>query len=57
MDIDKEFGRRFDRTATDVRHMAKRAAELCKSGKDADSVKMYQEAMKAGHPGQASMKK
>jgi hypothetical protein len=54
MEIDKQYGKRFDRTATNVRHMAVKAAALCKSGKDADSVKMYQEAMKAGH---ASMKK
>jgi hypothetical protein len=51
MQVDKEFGKRFDRTASTVRQAAKKAQGLCKSGKDAESVKVYQDAMKAAHAG------
>jgi hypothetical protein len=56
-EVDKQYGKRFDRTASNVRHMAAKAAALCKSGKDADSVKAYKEAMKTGQVAPASMKK
>jgi hypothetical protein len=46
--IDKEFGRRFDRTASSTRNMAAQAAALHKTGKHAESVQKYQEAAKAG---------
>jgi hypothetical protein len=46
--IDKEFGKRFDRTATSARSVAAQAAVLHKEGKHAESVKMYEEAAKAG---------
>ena len=48
MQIDKELGKRFDRTATGARSMAAQAAALHKSGKHAESVAMYKEAAKAG---------
>ena len=48
MQIDKELGKRFDSTATGARSMATQAAALHSAGKHAESVKMYQEAAKAG---------
>ncbi|MGH7388537.1 MAG: hypothetical protein ACREM3_03660 [Candidatus Rokuibacteriota bacterium] len=46
--IDKEYGRRFDKTAASVKSMAAQAMGLHRSGKHAESVKMYDEAAKAG---------
>jgi len=46
--IDKELGKRFDKTATNARSMAAQAAALHRAGKHDESVKMYQEAAKAG---------
>jgi hypothetical protein len=46
--IDKEFGKRFDRMATDVRTTAAQAAALHRAGKHAESMKMYEDAAKAG---------
>jgi len=46
--IDKEFGKRFDRTATTARSTAAEAAALHRAGKHAESVKMYEDAAKAG---------
>ncbi len=44
--IDKEFGRRFDKQATNARALAAEANALHKAGKHADSVKKYDEAAK-----------
>ena len=46
--IDKEYGKRFDKTATGVRSMAAQAWALHRAGKHAESEKMYDEAAKAG---------
>jgi hypothetical protein len=46
--IDKEFGKRFDARAAGAREKAAQAAALHKAGKHAESVKMYDEAAKAG---------
>lgn len=46
--IDKEFGKRFDRTASGVRSTAAQAAALHRAGKHDESVKAYEEAAKAG---------
>jgi hypothetical protein len=45
--VDREYGKRFDRTASTVRTMAKQAAALHKAGKDAESKKMCEETAKA----------
>ena len=47
--IDKEFGKRFDRTASTTKQLAAQANALHKSGKHAESVKKYEEAAKAGN--------
>lgn len=46
--IDKELGKRFDKTASGARTMAAQASALHRAGKHAESEKMYQEAAKAG---------
>jgi hypothetical protein len=46
--IDKQFGKRFDKTASETRRLAKEGEKLCKAGKEADATKKYQEAAKAG---------
>lgn len=46
--IDKEFGKRFDRTAANARSIAAQAVALHRDGKHAESVKMFDEAAKAG---------
>lgn len=46
--VDKEYGRRFDKTAAVVRATAKEAEALHKAGKHADSIKKYDDAAKAG---------
>jgi hypothetical protein len=46
--IDKEFGKRFDRTAATARATAAEAMTLHRAGKHADSVKKYDDAAKAG---------
>lgn len=46
--IDKELGRRFDKSATEARAMAGEAWKLHQAGKHAESVKKYDEAAKAG---------
>ena len=46
--IDKEFGKRFDRTASTARSLAAQAMSLHKTGKHAESVQKYDEAAKAG---------
>ena len=45
--IDKAFGKRFDRQAAGARQMATQAAALHKAGKHAESVAKYEEAAKA----------
>ena len=47
--IDKEFSKRFDGTASTVKQLAAQADALHKSGKHAESVKKYEEAAKAGN--------
>ena len=46
--IDKAFGKRFDKTAASTRSMAAEAMALHRAGKHADSVKKYDDAAKAG---------
>ena len=46
--IDKEFGKRFDRTAAGARSAAAEAMALHRAGKHAESVKKYDDAAKAG---------
>jgi hypothetical protein len=46
--IDKEYGKRFDKTAAAVKSMAAEAMALHRSGKHAESVQKYDEAAKAG---------
>lgn len=46
--IDKELGKRFDKNAGAARSIARQAEALHKAGKHAESVKMYDEAAKAG---------
>jgi hypothetical protein len=46
--IDKEFGKRFDRQAATARQFAREADALHRGGKHAESVKKYEEAAKAG---------
>lgn len=44
--IDKEYGKRFDRTASTVRTMAEQATALHKAGKNTESQKMCEAAAK-----------
>lgn len=46
--IDKEYGKRFDKTAASVKSIAAEAMALHRAGKHADSVAKYDEAAKAG---------
>jgi hypothetical protein len=46
--IDKEFGRRFDRSASGARSVAAEAMALHRAGKHAESVQKYDDAAKAG---------
>jgi hypothetical protein len=46
--VDKEFGKRFDRQAAQARATAAEGWALHRAGKHADSVKKYEEAAKAG---------
>jgi len=47
-EIDKVYGKRFDKKAAEVRGLAKQAMALCKAGKKEDAMKMYDEANKKG---------
>lgn len=46
--IDKEFGKRFDKTAAAAKSLAAEGMALHKAGKHAESVAKYDEAAKAG---------
>lgn len=46
--IDKEYGRRFDRSAAGVRNTAAQAWALHRAGKHDDAEKKYDEAAKMG---------
>lgn len=46
--IDKEFGKRFDKTAAEVKSLAGEGMALHRAGKHAESVKKYDDAAKAG---------
>jgi hypothetical protein len=46
--IDREYGKRFDKKAAEVRSMASHARSLQKQGKHAEALKMYEAAAKAG---------
>ena len=46
--IDTQFGKRFDRQATEARTKAAEAMALHKAGKHEESVKAYEEAAKLG---------
>ncbi|MGH7278147.1 MAG: hypothetical protein ACREJG_05615, partial [Candidatus Rokuibacteriota bacterium] len=46
--IDKVYGKRFDRQASSVRSMASEAWALHKAGKHVESERKYDEAAKAG---------
>jgi hypothetical protein len=47
-EIDKTFGKRFDRTGAEVRSLGKQAMALCKAGKKSEAMKKYDEAAKKG---------
>ena len=47
--IDKEFGKRFDKKAAEVRSMTAHARSLQKQGKHAEALKEYEAAAKAGN--------
>jgi hypothetical protein len=49
MQIDRAFGKRFDRQAAQVRSMATQARSLQKQGKHAEALKVYEAAAKAGN--------
>jgi hypothetical protein len=44
--IDKTFGERFDKQATNVRAIAREALALCKAGKNEESLKRYDDAIR-----------
>jgi hypothetical protein len=46
--IDKAFGKRFDKQATKVRSIAYDGSRLCKAGKTKDGLMKYDEAAKEG---------
>lgn len=46
--IDKEYGKRFDKTAAEVKSLAGEAMALHRAGQHAESVKKYEDAAKAG---------
>ena len=46
--IDTQFGKRFDRQATEARTKAAEAMALHKAGKHDESVKLYDEAAQLG---------
>jgi hypothetical protein len=46
--IDKEYGKRFDRQAASVRSMQTQARKLQAQGKHADALKVYEAAAKEG---------
>jgi hypothetical protein len=47
--IDKEYGKRFDKTAAQVRSMAAQAKALHKQGKHTEALKVYEAAAKEGN--------
>lgn len=47
-EIDKTFGKRFDRTAANVKALAKEGMALCKAGKKSEAMMKYDEAAKTG---------
>jgi basic membrane lipoprotein Med (substrate-binding protein (PBP1-ABC) superfamily) len=46
--IDKEYGKRFDKKAAEVRSMEAQARSLQKQGKHAEALKVYEAAAKSG---------
>lgn len=46
--IDRAFGKRFDKQASAVRTKAAEGSKLCKSGKTKEGLMKYDEAAKAG---------
>jgi hypothetical protein len=48
MEIDKSFGKRFDKQAANVRSMQGQAKKLQAQGKHADALKVYEAAAKEG---------
>lgn len=46
--IDKTFGKRFDKQASKVRSIAAQGSKLCKSGKTKEGLMKYDEAGKEG---------
>jgi hypothetical protein len=46
--IDKEYGKRFDKKAAQVRSIQAQARSLEKQGKHSEALKVYQAAAKAG---------
>jgi hypothetical protein len=46
--IDKTYGKRFDKQATKVRSIAFEGSRLCKAGKTKDGLMKYDEAAKEG---------
>jgi hypothetical protein len=48
MEIDKTFGKRFDKQAANVRTLQAQAKKLQAQGKHADALKVYEAAAKEG---------
>lgn len=46
--VDKSFGKRFDRQASKVRQIAMEGSKLCKAGKTKEAMMKYEEAAKEG---------
>jgi hypothetical protein len=46
--VDKAFGKRFDKQATKVRSTALEGSRLCKAGKTKDGLMKYDQAAKEG---------
>jgi hypothetical protein len=44
--VDRAFGKRFDRQASKVRAIAAEASKLCKGGKTKEALAMYDQAAK-----------
>jgi hypothetical protein len=46
--VDRAYGKRFDKQATKVRSVAADASKLCKGGKTKEALALYDQAAKEG---------
>jgi pentatricopeptide repeat protein len=49
--VDRTFGKRFDRQAANLRAIAAEALKLCKAGKTKEALAMYDQAAKESGSG------